>query len=173
MEDKDQKVFEAPGSEKNQEGEAGTKNSDQSSLPEAQSTIQPSATAELEGAAPVRSLKGIAWIICVGSIFSSVFLYALDNTIVATIQPAIIGDLGHLEKLPWLSVAFQLTSFALDLTWYVHVHVLTMQGFGSPVLSSAGESSTPSSTASLCFSHPSSSSKSALPSAVPHPPSTR
>jgi len=114
MEDKDQKVFEAPASEKNLEGETDTKNSDQSSLPKAPATTQPST--EIEAAAPVRNLKGIAWIICVGSIFSSVFLYALDNTIVATIQPAIIGDLNHLEKLPWLSVAFQLTSFALDLT---------------------------------------------------------
>ncbi len=173
MEDKDQKVFEDPASEKNLGGEMGTKNSDQSSLPEAPPTTQPSTTAEIEAAAPVRNLKGIMWIICVGSIFSSVFLYALDNTIVATIQPAIISDLGHLEKLPWLSVAFQLTSFALDFTWYVHVHVLTRQYFGSPVFSSAGESSTPSSTASLCFSHPSSSSRSALPSAVPHPASTR
>nr|POE61029.1 efflux pump patc [Quercus suber] len=45
-----------------------------------------------------------------------VSLYALDNTIVATIQPAIIEDLGHIEKLPWLSVTYQLGSFALDLT---------------------------------------------------------
>lgn len=67
---------------------------------------------------PVRTLKGIKWIICVLSIFSSVFLYALDNTIVATIQPAIINDLGHIEKLPWVSVAYQVASVALDLTWY-------------------------------------------------------
>lgn len=173
MEDKDERVFEAPPSEKNLEGESDAKNSDQSFFPEAQSTTQPSATAEIEAAAPGRSLKGIAWIICVASILSSVFLYALDNTIIATIQPAIIGDLSHLEKLPWLSVAFQLTSFTLDLTWYVHVHVLTMQDFGLPVLSLAGESFTPSSTASLCSSHPFSTSKSALPSAVLYLPSTR
>ncbi|PVH99814.1 putative MFS drug efflux transporter [Periconia macrospinosa] len=66
---------------------------------------------------PARTLRGIKWMICVLSIFSSVFLYALDNTIVATIQPAIINDLGHLEKLPWVSVAFQVSSVALDLTW--------------------------------------------------------
>lgn len=106
MEDKDRKVFEAPASGKNLEGETDTKNSDHSSLPEAPSKTQPSTTAEIEAAALVRNLKGIAWIVYVGSIFSSVFLYALDNTIVATIQPAIIGDLGYLEKLPWLSVAF-------------------------------------------------------------------
>jgi hypothetical protein len=71
-----------------------------------------------------RKLKGIKWIVCVLSIFSSVFLYALDNTIVATIQPAIISDLGHLEKLPWVSVAYQVTSVALDLTWYSLPNIL-------------------------------------------------
>lgn len=68
---------------------------------------------------PSRSLTGVRRIICVLSIFSSVFLYALDNTIVATIQPAIIDSLGHLDKLPWVSVAYQVTSVASDLTWYV------------------------------------------------------
>jgi hypothetical protein len=64
-----------------------------------------------------RDLKGYKWIVCVLAIFSSVFLYALDNTIVATIQPAIIQSLGELEKLPWVSVAYQVTSVASDLTW--------------------------------------------------------
>lgn len=89
---------------------------------ESKSSLQTSAPPEsppsgLEAEQPVRTLKGIKWFICVLSIFSSVFLYALDNTIVATIQPAIIQDLGHIEKLPWVSVAYQVTSVALDLTW--------------------------------------------------------
>ncbi|KAH8719434.1 putative MFS drug efflux transporter [Phaeosphaeriaceae sp. PMI808] len=81
------------------------------------STPPVSPPSEIEPEQPVRKLKGIKWFICVLSIFSSVFLYALDNTIVATIQPAIIRDLGHIEKLPWVSVAYQVTSVALDLTW--------------------------------------------------------
>jgi hypothetical protein len=81
--------------------------------------IQQTSTPDVEREEPPRDLKGIKWIICVLSIFSSVFLYALDNTIVATIQPSIIDAFGHLEKLPWVSVAFQVTSVALALTWYV------------------------------------------------------
>jgi hypothetical protein len=38
------------------------------------------------------------------AISSSLFLYALDNTIVANIVPAIINDLDHATELAWLSV---------------------------------------------------------------------
>jgi hypothetical protein len=44
------------------------------------------------------------WFIVVLAISSSLFLYALDNTIVANIVPAIIDDLGHATELAWLSV---------------------------------------------------------------------
>lgn len=130
MEGNDQKHHEAFASEKNLDKETNATSSEQSSLPAAVDTTQASeenvgatpksSTAHVEAEEPVRNLKGIKWIICVLSIFSSVFLYALDNTIVATIQPGIIKDLHHIEKLPWVSVAFQVTSVALDLTWYVH-----------------------------------------------------
>ncbi|KAM3083610.1 hypothetical protein ACMFMG_004255 [Clarireedia jacksonii] len=70
----------------------------------AEAVHSPSTDLEVEDAA--RTLRGIKWIICVLSIYSSVFLYALDNTIVATIQPAIIADLGHIEKLPWVGKLF-------------------------------------------------------------------
>ena len=116
--------------EANLDKETNATSSIQSSLPAALDTTQASkenaeatqqtSTAPVGAEEPVRKLKGIKWIICAVSIFSSVFLYALDNTVVATIQPAIINDLHHIEKLPWLSVAFQVTSMALDLTWYVH-----------------------------------------------------
>ena len=138
MEAQDQKQHEdaapartsAPLSEKNLDNETTAPSSDESSLAAALDTIQASdenveatqqsATVRAEAETPVRNSKGIKWIICVLSIFSSVFLYALDNTVVATIQPAIINHLHHIEKLPWVSVAFQVTSVALDLTWYVH-----------------------------------------------------
>ncbi|KAI9644634.1 hypothetical protein NHQ30_006658 [Ciborinia camelliae] len=57
----------------------------------------------------LKCLKGIKWIIRVLSIYSSVFLHALDNTIVATIHPSVVKDLSHIEKLPWVSVALYLT----------------------------------------------------------------
>ena len=136
MEENDEKQREAsapaptsaPASEKNLEKETNATSLDKSSLPAALDTtqsskenveaIQQTSTAHVEVEEPVRNLKGIKWIICVLSIFSSVFLYALDNTVVATIQPAIINDMHHIEKLPWVSVTFQVTSVALDLTWY-------------------------------------------------------
>jgi MFS family permease len=38
----------------------------------------------------------------------SVFLYALDNTVVADIVPAIVNDFDRVSDLPWLSVGFAL-----------------------------------------------------------------
>src|SRR4051794_30581718 len=102
---------------KSVKGATTTNDVGQSSLPtnpEPNSTSKENAEAVkltsalgLEAEEPVRNMRGIKWIVCVLSIYSSVFLYALDNTIVATIQPAIIKDLGHIEKLPWVSVGYQ------------------------------------------------------------------
>ncbi|KZL76644.1 major facilitator superfamily transporter [Colletotrichum incanum] len=45
---------------------------------------------------------------------STTLLFALDNTIVANIQPAIINDFGHLELLSWIGTGFALgTMFIL------------------------------------------------------------
>ena len=58
------------------------------------------------------------WIIIVVSMLSSIFLFALDNTIVAVIQPRIIETFDNaIEKLPWLSVAFPLGNCSLNLVW--------------------------------------------------------
>lgn len=51
------------------------------------------------------------------SILSSTFLFALDNTIVADIQPAIIDTFGDIGKLPWLSVGFLLSAASTNLIW--------------------------------------------------------
>lgn len=51
------------------------------------------------------------------SVFSCVFLFALDNTIVADVQPAIINEFGDLTMLPWLSVAFLLGAASTLLVW--------------------------------------------------------
>jgi MFS family permease len=45
----------------------------------------------------------------------SVFLYALDNTVVADIVPAIVNDFGRVTELPWLSVGFALGGIALAM----------------------------------------------------------
>lgn len=58
------------------------------------------------------------WVITVLSILSSIFLFALDNTVVADIQPRVIETFGGaIEKLPWLSVAFPLGNCSLNLVW--------------------------------------------------------
>jgi hypothetical protein len=43
------------------------------------------------------------------------FLFALDNTIVANVQPSIIESLGHVDMLPWVSVSYPLGVVALNL----------------------------------------------------------
>lgn len=53
------------------------------------------------------------------SILSSVFLFSLDQTIVADIQPNIVDQFHSISKLPWLSVAFLLAAAATNLFWYV------------------------------------------------------
>lgn len=50
-------------------------------------------------------------------VLSSIFLYALDNTIVAAIQPLIVIQFGAVDKLPWLSVAFLLGATATNMVW--------------------------------------------------------
>ena len=51
------------------------------------------------------------------AILSSVFLFALDQTIVADVQPSIIAEFGSINKLPWLSVAFLLGTASTNLLW--------------------------------------------------------
>jgi hypothetical protein len=55
-----------------------------------------------------RDVHGWKWTLVVISILSSIFLFSLDNTVVADIQPAIVETYGEVDKLPWLSVGFLL-----------------------------------------------------------------
>ncbi|RPA75298.1 MFS general substrate transporter [Ascobolus immersus RN42] len=56
----------------------------------------------------VRSITGLKWFIVMAALLSTAFLYAVDNTIVAVVIPNLTRDLGHVEKIPWLSVSFTL-----------------------------------------------------------------
>ncbi|KAL9126928.1 MAG: hypothetical protein Q9217_004104 [Psora testacea] len=64
-----------------------------------------------------RDIHGIKWTMAVSSILASAFLFALDNTIVADIQPAIVTRFGNVNKLPWLSVAFLVAAAGTNLVW--------------------------------------------------------
>ena len=66
---------------------------------------------------PPRDIHGIKWGFAVFSVLASTFLFALDNTIVADIQPAIIERFGDVNKLPWLAVAFLVAAAGTNLVW--------------------------------------------------------
>lgn len=67
------------------------------------------------GPAYERQIYGVKWALTVGAILSCVFLYALDTTVVADIQPDIIAALGDFQKFPWLATAYALPATALVL----------------------------------------------------------
>ncbi|KAF4626330.1 hypothetical protein G7Y89_g11829 [Cudoniella acicularis] len=67
--------------------------------------------------APPRDITGVRWALVVISILSSTFLFALDNTIVADIQPVIVTHFNAVDKLTWLSVAFLIGAAATNLLW--------------------------------------------------------
>ncbi|PKY03393.1 MFS general substrate transporter [Aspergillus campestris IBT 28561] len=62
-----------------------------------------------------RQLHNPLWFLVVISILSSIFLYSLDNTVVADITPSAVNRFGDVVKLPWLSVGFLLGGAAVVL----------------------------------------------------------
>lgn len=64
-----------------------------------------------------RDVHGFKWAFAVSSVLASTFLFALDNTIVADVQPAILKRFGEVNKLPWLSVAFLVAAAGTNLVW--------------------------------------------------------
>ena len=66
---------------------------------------------------PGRPIQKISWSLIVISILTTTFLFGLDNTIVADIQPAIVSQFGSVNKLPWLSVAFLVSAASTTLFW--------------------------------------------------------
>lgn len=66
-----------------------------------------------------RQLHGFKWVLAISSVLTSTFLFGLDTTIVADIQPAIVGEFDSLDRLPWISVAFLLLSASTTLFWLV------------------------------------------------------
>ena len=64
-----------------------------------------------------RRVTGFAWFLVVLAVIFAIFLFSLDTTIVADIQPAIIEDLGHIQSLPWISVAFAVSATGTCLLW--------------------------------------------------------
>lgn len=66
-----------------------------------------------------REITGIRWFLVIITILSSVFLFALDNTVAANVQPAIVERFNAVSRLPWISVAYLLGAASVNLFWYV------------------------------------------------------
>ncbi|KAF2836619.1 MFS general substrate transporter [Patellaria atrata CBS 101060] len=60
-----------------------------------------------------REVTGPKWFIFVTATFTAMFLYSLDNTIVANIQPTIVNNFNAVDELPWLSVGFMVGGLAM------------------------------------------------------------
>jgi MFS family permease len=56
------------------------------------------------------------WALIYTAMVSTTFLFSLDNTIVADIQPSIISDFGRIELLPWIGTGYALGSLSV-LPW--------------------------------------------------------
>lgn len=64
---------------------------------------------------PPRKISGLSWVIVVLAILSSTFLFALDNTVVADVQPHIVLQFNAVDKLAWLSVVFIMAAVSTNL----------------------------------------------------------
>ena len=62
-----------------------------------------------------RNIVGAKWAVVVVAILSSTFLFALDNTVVADVQPRIVIEFGSVSQIAWLSVAFIMAAVSLNL----------------------------------------------------------
>lgn len=82
----------------------------------------PGATATATATAPPREFHGLSWILVIVSILCSTFLFGLDNTIAADVQPAIIERFNSVNKISWVSVAFMMGAGSTNLFWYVKSH---------------------------------------------------
>lgn len=60
--------------------------------------------------------RACKWFVVVSAILSSTFLFALDNTVVADVQPNVIETFGDVSLLPWLGVGFALGGVTI-LPW--------------------------------------------------------
>jgi MFS family permease len=66
--------------------------------------------------ASARPYTRLKWFLICIAVYSSAFLYGLDNTIVADIQAAAVETFGAVEKLGWLGIGFPLGSIATILS---------------------------------------------------------
>ena len=73
---------------------------------------------------PPRNINGALWAVAVLSIMSSTFLFALDNTVTANVQEAVLQRFDGVSRLPWISVAYLLGAATINLFWYASCALL-------------------------------------------------
>ncbi|KAF2704734.1 putative HC-toxin efflux carrier [Pleomassaria siparia CBS 279.74] len=66
---------------------------------------------------PPRDITGWKWFLAMAALLSPIFLYALDITVVAAIQPIIVTEYNAVDKLSWLSVSVLLGATASNMIW--------------------------------------------------------
>ncbi|GAQ40866.1 hypothetical protein AtubIFM55763_006865 [Aspergillus tubingensis] len=77
----------------------------------------PSASASA-GAVTEREITGVAWFVVNVALLSATFLYAFDNTVTATVRPAIVDTFGNrIDMLPWVSVAYPMGEVGTNPIW--------------------------------------------------------
>ncbi|KAH8426357.1 uncharacterized protein LDX57_004100 [Aspergillus melleus] len=95
-----------------------------------------------------RKITGVAWFVVNVALLSATFLYALDNTVTATVRPAIAETFGHrIDMLPWVSVAYPMGEAGANPIWaklnkfldgkFVFLAALLIFEVGSAVIGSA------------------------------------
>ncbi|KAH0537074.1 hypothetical protein FGG08_006115 [Glutinoglossum americanum] len=101
----------------NRDAERGPAHSAATSVSGVDTLVEKSQPHKGDTEVPPRTVKGFVWALVVLAILSSTFLFALDNTVVADVQPAIVERFGDIGKLPWLSVSFLLGTVSTILIW--------------------------------------------------------
>ncbi|KAJ6024736.1 DNA repair protein RAD50 [Penicillium herquei] len=76
-------------------------------IPESETPSDDSAPAQQ------RSITGLKWALAYASVLSTVFLFALDGTIVAALQPSIVETFKTESDLSWIGVSFMLGDTAI------------------------------------------------------------
>ncbi|KAK2038570.1 MFS general substrate transporter [Colletotrichum somersetense] len=95
---------------------------------------------EAAASEPVRTVTGFRWYLIVFAILSSTFLFALDNTVVADVQPQIVLQFDAISDIAWLAVAFIMSATAVNLLFgqlYSHLKPKWLY-IGSVVIFEAG-----------------------------------
>jgi hypothetical protein len=65
-----------------------------------------------------RNVTVLPRLVMILAILSSTFLHTLDNTVMADVRPGIMGKLGRMDMLPWLSVSLPMWEVGANPTLY-------------------------------------------------------